>query len=663
MSTDPVTETVDEPLWRPPDGGTDSRLAGFTRWLEARHDRTFADYDELWRWSTEELGQFWADVAEYFDVAHGLGAQEALAHEAMPGAVWFPGVQVNFARRILQAHADEEVALVATTEDGSVRELTGAELRRQVGVLAATLRGLGVGPGDRVAGFLPQTEHAVISFLATASLGAVWAVCAPDFGVQSVLDRLAQTEPTVLIAADGYHFGGRVHDRSQQAHEVLAGLPGDPVCVWVDYVGTGEGPAGHLPWSEAIEGTERVEPVDVAFEHPLWILFSSGTTGIPKGIVHGHGGVLVEQLKMMALMSDVGPGDRFFWYTSTAWMMWNTVVCSLLVGATAVLYDGSPQYPDHGAQWALAERLRLTHLGTSAGYLTACAVGGLRPAAEHDLHTVRFIGSTGSPLPAATARWVYEAASRTAQLVSSTGGTDIVTGLLGGVPTLPVWAGELSGPMLGVAVDSWDESGRPVRDRDGELVITRPMPTMPLSFWNDPDGSRYHDAYFATYDGVWRHGDWVEITSRGTAVVSGRSDSTLNRGGVRMGTADVYAAVATIPEVVESMMLGVEQADGGYWMPLFVQLAPGVELDDDLRARIGAVIAAQASRRHVPDEIIAVPGLPHTRTGKRLEVPLKRLFQGHPVGKVLSAGSIDDPSLIDVFVDLATTRLQPGGSR
>jgi acetoacetyl-CoA synthetase len=385
-------------------------------------------------------------------------------------------------------------------------------------------------------------------------------------------------------------------------------------------------------------------------------LYSSGTTGIPKGIVHGHGGMVLEQLKMLCLQTDVRRGDVFYWFTSTAWMMWNVVVSSLLTGATAVLYDGSPTYPDLDGQWELAERLSITHLGTSAGFLTACARQGLRPGDRHDLSGVRFIGSTGSPLPAATARWVYDAVGVHQQLVSSTGGTDVATAFLGGTPCLPVWAGELSGPMLGVAVESWDENGKPLTGRDGELVVTKPMPTMPLYFWNDPDGSRYRDAYFSAYPGVWRHGDWVEITERGTAIVSGRSDSTLNRGGVRMGTADVYAALAKMPEIVDSMMIGVEQDDGGYWMPLFVHLVDGVDLDDSLKARINRLIAESASRRHVPDEIIQVPGIPHTRTGKRIEVPVKRIFQGADPERVASAGSLDDPSVIAHYAALARAR-------
>lgn len=607
------------------------------------------------------MGTFWADVAEFFGVARGLRAEQALVDDSMPGAVWFPGVRVNFAEHLLAALDDDRVALAAHTEDGGSARLTGAELRRQVAALAASLRRLGVEPGDRVAAYLPNTQHAVVAFLATASVGAVWAVCAPDFGVRSVLDRLAQTRPRVLVAVDGYHFGGNRHDRTAAALEILGELPTVQTCVWVDHLHPGrvpEPPEGRavLRWVDLVAGEDMPKYAPVPFDHPLWILFSSGTTGIPKGIVHGHGGMLLEQYKNMLLQTDVRPGDAFYWYTSTAWMMWNIVVCSLLGGATAVLYDGSPTYPDLDRQWALAQQWHLTHFGTSAGYLTACAVQGLRPGERHDLSRVRFIGSTGSPLPASTARWVYDAVDSSAQLVSSTGGTDVATGFLGATPMHPVWAGELSGPMLGVAVASWDEAGRPVTGRDGELVVTAPMPSMPLCFWDDPDGSRYREAYFSTYPGVWRHGDWVEITERGSAVVSGRSDSTLNRGGVRMGTADVYAAVEQLPEVVDCMMIGVEQDDGSYWMPLFVQLADGAELDDALRRTIREAIADNASRRHVPDEILAVPGVPRTRTGKRIEVPVKRLFQGVPVERAASAGSLVDPAVIEHYAAIARAR-------
>ncbi|MCP9981396.1 acetoacetate--CoA ligase [Actinomadura madurae] len=652
-------------MWSPPDDRSDTRLGQFTAWLEARHGIRFAGYDDLWRWSIEHLGTFWADVAEFFGVARGLSAEQALADDSMPGAVWFPGVRANFAEHLLAALDGDRVALAAHTENDRSARLTGAELSRQVGSLAAALRRLGVEPGDRVAAYLPNTQHAVVAFLAAASVGAVWTVCAPDFGVRSVLDRLAQTRPKVLIAVDGHHFGGKRHERTAAALEILGELSTVETCVWVDHLHPGrvpEAPEGRtvVPWADLVAGEEEPKYAPLPFDHPLWILFSSGTTGIPKGIVHAHGGMLLEQYKNMLLQTDVRPGDVFYWYTSTAWMMWNIVVCSLLGGATAVLYDGSPTYPDLDRQWALAQQWGLTHFGTSAGYLTACAGQGLRPGERHDLSRVRFIGSTGSPLPARHG----PVGLRRRRHRRAVGLLDRRHRCRHRIPRrdpdAPGVGGELSGPMLGVAVASWDEAGRPVTGQDGELVVTAPMPSMPLCFWDDPDGSRYSDAYFSTYPGVWRHGDWVEITERGSAVVSGRSDSTLNRGGVRMGTADVYAAVEPLPEVVDCLMIGVEQDDGGYWMPLFVQLVDGAELDDELRRTIREAIAGNASRRHVPDDILAVPGVPRTRTGKRVEVPVKRLFQGLPAERAAGAGSLENPAVIEHYAAIARARRTEG---
>lgn len=636
-------------------------MAAFTAWLEGRRGIEFPTYDALWRWSVSDLPAFWSEVATYFHVAQDVPSSQVLTDDAMPGAVWFPEVRVNFAEQLLSAVDDDRDAIVAEAEDGSQTRLTGAQLRQQVASMAAGLRRLGVEPGDRVAAYLPNSEHAVIAMLAAASVGAVWAVCAPDFGVRSVLDRLAQTRPKVLIAADGYHYGGKRHDRSEAALELLAELPTVQTCVWVDRLSPGTIPAAAdrrpvVSWSSMTDGDDAPSFARLPFHHPLWILFSSGTTGVPKGIVHGHGGMLLEQYKNMVLQTDVRPGDVFYWFSSTAWMMWNIVVSSLLGGATAVLYDGSPTYPDLDRQWSLAQKWGLTHFGTSAGFLTACAGQGLRPGNRHDLSGLRFLGSTGSPLPAGTARWVYDAVGSDLQLVSMSGGTDVATTFVAATPWHPVWAGEISGPMLGVAVEAWDANGQPVVGADGELVVAAPMPSMPVFFWDDPDGSRYRDAYFSTYPGVWRHGDWIEQTDRGSYVLSGRSDSTLNRGGVRMGTADVYAAVELMPEVVDCMMIGVEQEGGGYWMPLFVQLADGHELDDGLRDRIRTAIAQAASKRHVPDEIIAVPGIPRTRTGKRVEVPIKRIFQGVPPEKAASAGSLADPAVIAYYATVARDR-------
>jgi acetoacetyl-CoA synthetase len=647
-------------LWTPtPEAARATRIAAFARWVGEKRGRDFgdpADYDTLWRWSVEHPDQFWGDLATWSGVLPGVPDDRVLTRREMPGAVWFPDARLNFAEQALRLATDEHPALVAVAEGGEPVEISWTSLRRQVGAFAATLRRLGVRRGDRVAAYLPNVPEAVVACLGAASIGAVWSSCAPDFGTRAVLDRFAQIEPTVLVAVDGYRFNGREFDRRDVVAELRAGLPTVRTTIALPRLHPGEVPEGALPWAEAVADEQEPEFEQLPFDHPLWILYSSGTTGLPKGIVHGHGGIVLEQLKWGSLHYDLGPGDRFFWYTSTAWMMWNTVVSALLSGATAVLYDGAPAYPEIDAQFALAARLGFTHLGTSAGYLTACTKADARPGERHDLATLRVIGSTGSPLPTAAFHWVYDAVKRDVELGSASGGTDVCTAFIGSSPLLPVTAGELQRPMLGVAAAAWDEDGEPVVGELGELVITEPMPSMPLYFWNDPDDARYRDTYFEPWPGVWRHGDWLEITDRGTCIITGRSDSTLNRGGVRMGTADIYAAVEAIPAVVDCVVLGVEQPDGGYWMPLFVQLAPGETLTDELVAAIKAAIREQASPRHVPDEVLQVPGVPYTRTGKRLEVPLKRLFQGVYPARAVNLGTVDDASLVEHYIALAQQR-------
>jgi acetoacetyl-CoA synthetase len=654
-----VSERPDE-LWRPTaESIRATRIAAFAAWVAERRGLSFGDptdYDRLWRWSVDHLDQFWGDLATWTGVLPDVPDDRVLTDRSMPGAVWFPGTTVNFAEQVFRRATDDHPALIAVSEDAAPAEISWASLRGQVGAFAATLRRLGVRPGDRVAGYLPHVPEAVIAFLGAASIGAVWSSCAPDFGTRAVLDRFAQIEPTVLVAVDGYRFNGKEHDRRDVVAELRASLPTVRTTIAVARLFPDEVPDGALPWAQAVAGAQEPAFAELPFDHPLWIVYSSGTTGLPKGIVHGHGGVVLEQRKQAELHMDIGVGDRFFWYASTAWIMWNISASALLTGATVIVYDGAPAYPQLDAQFALAARTGMTYLGTSAGYLTACEKAGLRPGDAHDLSALRSIGSTGSPLPTAAFHWVYDAVKRDVLLGSLSGGTDVATGFIGSSPLLPVTAGELQRPMLAVAAESWNEDGRPVVGELGELVITEPMPSMPLYFWNDPDGTRYREAYFEPWPGVWRHGDWLEITERGTCIITGRSDSTLNRGGVRMGTADIYAAVESIPAVLDCVVLGVEQPDGGYWMPLFVQLVPGEELTDELRAEITAAIRQQASPRHVPDEIIAVPGVPHTRTGKRLEVPLKRLFQGVDPARAVNPGAVDDASLVDHYIALARAR-------
>jgi acetoacetyl-CoA synthetase len=483
----------------------------------------------------------------------------------------------------------------------------------------------------------------------------VWTSCAPDFGARSVLDRFQQVEPVVLFTVDGYRYGGKEHDRRDVVAELRRELPTLRAVVHIPLLGT-EAPEGTLDWSELTSAD--VAPVfeQVPFEHPLWVLYSSGTTGLPKAIVQSQGGILVEHLKQLGLHCDLGPEDRFFWYTSTGWMMWNFLVSGLLTGTTIVLYDGSPGYPDTGAQWRIAERTGATLFGTSAAYVMACRKAGVHPSQEFDLTRVQCVATTGSPLPPDGFRWLHDEVRDDLWIASVSGGTDVCSCFAGAVPTLPVYIGELQAPGLGTDLQSWDPGGKPLTDEVGELVVTNPMPSMPIRFWNDPDGSRYHDSYFDTYPGVWRHGDWITLTSRGSVVIHGRSDSTLNRQGVRMGSADIYEAVERLPEIKESLVIGVEQPDGGYWMPLFVHLVPGAALDEALLNRIKQTIREQLSPRHVPDEVIEVPGVPHTLTGKRIEVPVKRLLQGAPLEKAVNIGSVDNVELLHFYEELARKR-------
>ncbi len=632
-----------------------ANITRFMDWLRDTGRGDYADYTELWEASVSDIGWFWESIWKFFDVQADTPADKPLGTREMPGAQWFPGATLNYVNQVFRHATADRPALIAVGEDGSA-DWSWDRLRAETASFAAYLRGIGVQPGDRVVGYLPNIGEAVVALLGAAAVGATWAVCNPDLAVDGVVSRLAQLEPTVLVAADGSVYGGKNRDKRGELAEIRAQLPTLKATVVVPRIGLEVG-EDVTPWAHTIHDDAELDVNAVPFDHPLWVLFSSGTTGTPKGIVHGHGGVLLEHLKYLSLQVDLKPGDRFLWQSTTSWMMWNFLVGGLLVGATIVLYDGSPTYPHTDSLWQVAADHQVTVLGGGAGYFLACAKEELHPGIPaqggYPLESLRSVGSTGSPLPASGFRWIQDGVGRQIPVQSCSGGTDVVTAFIGGSPIVPVVAGELSCLALGAAVEARADDGRAVIGEAGELVVTEPMPSMPVFFWNDPDGSRYRDAYFDKYPGVWCHGDWLTITDRGSVVVHGRSDATLNRGGVRMGSAEIYNAVERMPEVQDCLVVGVEKDDGGYWMPLFVSLAERpdgpAELDDDLKNKIAAAIRTGASPRHVPDEIIGVPGIPRTMTGKRLEIPIKRILLGAEPDLVVSSSAVDRPELLAGF--------------
>jgi acetoacetyl-CoA synthetase len=641
-------------LWTPrPDARATTRIGAFLDWLAREEGRSFASYDDLLRWSIDDLDGFWSAIWRHFDVRSTLDPGPALVDDRMPGARWFPGARLNWAEQCLRldGHDRDDVVVVGRSQSRDRITLTVAELRDEVARVRAGLRRLGVGRGDRVAAYLPNVPEAVIGVLATASLGATWTSCAPEFGTRSVVDRLGQVEPKVLLAVDGYRYGDRAIDRSEELAAIRAALPSLAATVVLPYL---DADAARIPgagtWAELRAEPGELEFEPVAFGHPLFVLYSSGTTGLPKPIVHGHGGILLEHLKVLALHNDLGPADRFFWFSTTGWMMWNYQVSGLAVGAAIVLFDGAPGHPDLAALWRLAADEGVTFFGTSAPFLMACRKDGLRPAELVDLSALRAIGSTGAPLPVEGFRYVHDAIGPAVHLQSLSGGTDVCTAFVGASPLVPVWEGEISCRQLGCAIEAFAPDGTPLIGEQGELVITRPMPSMPVAFWNDPDGERYRAAYFDEFPGVWRHGDWITFTDRGSCVISGRSDATLNRGGVRIGTAEFYAVVEAIPEVADSLVVHLDRDDR---LLLFVAMRDGAALTDELRARIGRELRTTLSPRHAPDEITAVPSIPRTLSGKKLEVPVKRILGGTPADVAASRGSLADPSSLDAFEALA----------
>ncbi|MQA84937.1 MAG: acetoacetate--CoA ligase [Streptosporangiales bacterium] len=653
-------------LWEPSEEARNgSKIAGYLRWLEAERGLRLGSYEDLWRWSVTEIDAFWDSLWEYFDVRGRRGGGPVREGAAMPGLGWFPGATLNYAQNALR-HADgdhaDRPALVFRSEDGTGRTLTHAELAREVARVAAALRALGVRRGDRIVGYLPAIPEALLVFLAAASIGAIWSSCSPDFGAPSVIDRFSQIEPKVLVAVDGYSYNGKPFDRLGVVGEIEAALPTVEATVLVPYLDPAASPAAlraGMAWSDLVAAAppdaDRPQFEEVPFDHPLWVLYSSGTTGLPKAIVHGHGGVVLEHLKAMAMHQDLGPDDVFFWYTTTGWMMWNYLVGGLLVGATVVTYDGSAGHPDMGVLWRLAAETGVTYFGASAPYVTACMKAGLEPRREADLSRLRAIGSTGAPLAPEGFAWVYENAKEDVLLGSFSGGTDLATGFVGPCPLLPVRAGVIQARCLGAEVEAFDLAGRPVVDEVGELVITEPMPSMPIYFWNDPDGSRYWESYFDMYRDVWRHGDWIKFRPDGGCVIYGRSDSTLNRGGVRVGTSEFYRAVEKFPEVADSLVVDTGQLGQEGRLILFVAPDEGFRVDDDLIGRLRAALRTELSPRHVPDEVYEVPGIPRTLSGKKLEIPVRKMLLGIPVEKAANPDALANPEVLEHFTRIRVT--------
>ncbi len=653
-----TNESAPRLLWTPPEElQATSTMRAYMAWLAATRGLSLTSYDELWRWSVEQLEEFWASLWDYYKIEAGAPYTAVLSSRTMPGARWFEGATLNYAEHVFRNASAAHPAALFQSESQPLTAISWAELETQVASVAATLRELGVSPGDRVVAYLPNIPQALVAFLAAASLGAIWSSCSPDFGSPSVIDRFRQIEPKVLVAIDGYSYGGKAHDRRAAVAEIQAALPSLEATIFVPYLDPAATPSGLrgtiVPWATALAAPGALRFERVPFNHPLWVLYSSGTTGLPKPIVQSQGGILLQHLKELSLHLNLKPGDRFFWFSTTGWMMWNLLIGGLLVGSTVLLYDGSPGYPDMGALWRFAEASGATFFGTSAGYITALMKSEVEPGRQYDLSRIVAMGSTGSPLPPEGFEWVYEHVKADLWLASVSGGTDVCGCFVGGAPLLPVYSGEIQCRSLGVDARAYDTDGNSVTGVMGELVIAAPMPSMPISFWNDPGDRRYRESYFEHYPGLWRHGDWVVINERGGVVIYGRSDSTINRQGVRMGSSEIYRVVEGLPEVLDSLVIDLEGLGGASYMPLFVVLREGLALDEALEKQIKGAIRAALSPRHVPDAIFAIPDVPRTLSGKKLEVPVKKILMGAPVERAANPDSLKNPELLAYFVELA----------
>ncbi|MEZ4961397.1 MAG: acetoacetate--CoA ligase [Saprospiraceae bacterium] len=647
-------------LWQPSDDFKEnSHLQHYFDWMAQNYNLKFQNYHEAWEWSVKNVPDFWESIWKYFEVISHSPYRQVLANDKMPGARWFEGATLNYAEHVFRKADEERPAILFSSEKYDLVEISWPELHSQVASMAAFLKEAGVNKGDRVAAYLPNIPEATIAFLATAAIGAIWSSCSPDFGANSVVDRFAQIEPKVLFVVDGYHYNGKPFDKTAVVKEMIDKLPTVSRVVLIPYLNPAAGESFTIPrsaftlWNDTFRSTAQLKFEPVPFDHPIYILYSSGTTGIPKAITHSHGGNLLEHLKYLHFHNDVHPGERFFWFSTTGWMMWNFVNASFLAGATIVLYDGSPGYPDLHRLWELAEKAKIAHFGTSAPFLTACMKEGVEPVKDFDLSGLRSIGSTGSPLPPEAFDYVYQNIKKDLWLCSMAGGTDICTAWVGGCPLLPVFKGEIQCRCLGASLEAWNEMGEPIQGEVGELVVTKPMPSMPVFFWGDKDYERYTASYFDMYPGVWRHGDWIEITGHGGVIIYGRSDATLNKGGVRIGTAEIYQAMDHVPEIRDSLIVNLELEGGNDYMPLFVLLREGESLTDGLKRKIKQTLRTEYSPRHVPDDIIAVPDIPYTISGKKLEAPVKKILMGKPLEKAANVDSMKNPESLEFFVAFA----------
>jgi acetoacetyl-CoA synthetase len=655
METKPITEgTV---LWEPSDEQiSNANLTRYLNWLKTEKGLEFDGYHSLWDWSVNEIEDFWQSLWEFFQIKASASYSQVLSERSMPGAKWLSGSELNYAEHVFRNMSPERPALIFQSEIQPLMEISWDELHHKVTAVATALRNMGVQRGDRVVSYMPNIPQTIIAFLACASIGAIWSSCSPDFGTRSVTDRFNQIKPKVLFAVDGYQYGGRAFDSSLAIAELQQSLSSLERTVLVPYLKSDAGTQGMqrtVIWDELMNQGGDLVFEQVPFDHPIWVVYSSGTTGLPKALVHGHGGILLEFMKFLSLHVDLKPGDRFFWFSTTGWVMWNIMQGGLLTGATSLLYDGSPGYPDMDVVWDFAEKSEMNILGTSAAFITACMNAQMEPGNNHDLGKLKAMGSTGSPLSPEGFRWVYEKVKSDILLGSTSGGTDPCTGFLGACPLLPVRAGELQCRCLGVNAQAYDDNGKALIDEVGELVIADPMPSMPLYLWNDPENKRYIESYFDMYPGKWRHGDWIKILPSGSGVILGRSDSTINRLGVRMGSSEIYAAVEELPEIMDSLVLGFETKEGHYLMPLFVVLNEGAKLDEALKKKINTKIRSALSPRHVPDEIYSIPEVPCTLNGKKLEVPVKKILCGIPVEKAVNVDSMSNPDSIEYFIKLA----------